>query len=197
MFCYVYYCKECTPHREFEENRQMHERNFPATCPECGNRECKKIPARTQFNMIFPGSTKREALADELTRMSVEAQKEGFRSKDELDTAIGMAKERAIQMGQPDKQLIGSVPSPFQGERYTPSIDEVKEADKLVKERVEASVVGDDKKLGVVAEAIKEHEDFVKGKAAEVKQEFVPKNTKEDHASQIKDSQSHRGSALS
>ena len=185
---------ECLPCGEliFEVHRPMAERNAPATCPKCGNVACSKIMSRTHFNEIFPGSTKREALADHWTRESIKAQSEGFSSKDEIQTAIGLSQERAKQMGQPDKQLIGPVKTPFEGPKYKPTQEEIVTADVLVKREIRAQQSGDAKATQKAAAARLEHEGVIRRNAAQTAQKFRPKNTAADHKRQIKLAQEAR-----
>jgi hypothetical protein len=143
--------------------------------------------------MIFQGSTRAEQLADHYTRLSLEAQSEGFRSKDELDTAIGMAKERAKQMDQPGKQLIGPVSSPYEGPKFTPNQEEVAVAGKLVERKIKAAHEGNPTKIRSADQALKEHETILKEKAGKQQQKFVPKNSPEALKKDVKRSQGLRG----
>jgi putative FmdB family regulatory protein len=191
---YEYECDPCN--LTFEESRTIAQRNTPAKCPSCGE-PCKKIISRTNFNPIFQGSTRAANLADYYTRLSLEAQSEGFRSKNELDTAIGLAKERAKQMGTPDKTLIGPQKSAFVGDKFQPSKDEAVKGQELVAAKIRAAHTNNPTEVKKADAAFKEHEAYIKGKAAKKPQQFKPDNSREDLKKAIKKSQDIRGSALS
>lgn len=184
MFNYNYECEPCGEF-VFEETRTLSDRHRLATCPKCGNNNCRKIMNRCHFNEIFPGSTKHESLAEHWTRESVKAQEEGFSSKDEIQTAIGLAQERAKQMGMPDKQLIGPVQSPYEGPKYNPTKEEVATAGVLVEKNVRARRGGDSREVKRTREALKEHEAVIKQKA-KTSQTFKPRHDKSALQQQIK-----------
>lgn len=186
---YTYRCESCE--EDFDEFREIKHRSRWSTCPKCGNKECKKQITVVNFNEIFPGSHKQQSLADYWTRESVRAQEEGFQSKMELETAIGMAQERAKQMGKPDKQLIGPVESPYKGEKYKPTSDEVGTANELVKRTLKAAHSGSRKEYKHAREALSEHEHNIKQKIAKTSK-FQPKHNKEAREKQIKESREAR-----
>ena len=123
-----------------EDWREIADRNRPYVCPKC-NRECPRIPSVPNFNMIFPGSTRADFLAQKLTQESVIAQEEGFRSKGEIEEALGQAEDRAAAMGQKGKQLIGPVQSPFkevEGKKTFDPVSKPKDHEKQIKTAQEA-----------------------------------------------------------
>lgn len=189
---YEYWCPECDI--TTEEKREMPDRHRPAVCPKCKG-PSRKIMSRTNFNPIFVGSTRAEMHADKYTRMSIEAQAEGFGSKMELDEARGQAQDRARAMGQPNKQLIGPVETPIKTEQ-TASPKELAIANILAQRRIKAAQRGDKKALEAAVEAGRHHETTLRQKASSVKAEFKPKYTRDDHKDQIKQSRSMRGNAL-
>jgi putative FmdB family regulatory protein len=191
---YEYECSACA--LVFEESRTIANRNIKAKCPQCGE-PCPKIMSRTNFNPIFQGSTRAANLADYYTRLSLEAQSEGFRSKTELETAIGMAKERAKQMGTPEKTLIGPQKSPFIGEKFAPSKDEAQKGQSLIAGKIKAAHSGNLTEIKRADSALKEHDVYIKEKASKKPQEFKPDKDREALKKDIKKSQSQRGSALS
>ena len=191
---YEYNCEQCD--LVFEEVREIPKRYQLAKCPQCGE-PCPKIMSRTNFNPIFQGSTRAANLADYYTRLSLEAQSEGFRSKTELETAIGMAKERAKQMGQDGKQLIGPVETPYEGPKFQPSADEAKKGAELVAAKIKAAHTNNPSEIKKADAAFKEHESFIKEKAQKNPQKFNPKKKEKELKAEIKRSQDIRGSALS
>lgn len=172
-----------------EEVREVADRSRPAKCPDCGV-DCKKIiSSGVSFNPVFAGSTRHEFQVDEAVRMSDEAQQEGFKSRDELDTAIGLAEERAKQMGT-DRKLIGPVDSPFES-KYKPTAKEIDEGKRMVEKMGKAIASGDQKKAIDIKNELKGHEQSIH-KKMEATKTFKPKATKEDLSKRVKASQSSR-----
>lgn len=169
--------------------REMADRHRPYLCPKCGV-ACLNIPALGYFNMLFPGSTRADHLAQKLTTETMKDQAEGFRSVDEIQTAMGQAEERAKQMGTPGKQLIGPVDSPLIGETHKPSVGELGDRLELLKDRKAAEQTGDKKALARTAERL--NENSLKQAAKSKPKLYKPRNTKADHQNQINASREMR-----
>ncbi len=178
---------------EFTEIRKMEERHEPAFCPVCGI-SCKKGVDRCSFNTVFPGSTRAEFLAGEAVKESVRAQDEGFRSKTELEVAMGQAEDRAKQLGVPTNRILGEKKSPFVGERYRPPADVVRRGETLVKQMIEAQNHGKTEAYMKAKKELEYHENHVRQEVAKVKakQEFKPDKTRNQLKKEIKQSQSLR-----
>src|SRR5271165_5572065 len=119
----------------------MEERNNPAKCPVCGKMG-RKIMTKVHFNEVFIGSYKHAANVDAAVQMSVEAQKEGFVSRMEMETAVGQAHDRAKELGIPVERILGGHKSPFKGETFRPAETDVEQTVKLNKQLAEATLQG-------------------------------------------------------
>lgn len=194
MPTYDYECLRCG--NEFEDQETIVDRNNSHKCPKC---KCtsKRVQSLVSFNTVFPGSTRAEMLADKLTADTVAAQDEGFTSKDEMQAAEGMAKERAKQMGYGDRQLIGAVRSPYVGDHYVPDKGEQETKTKMGQKVVEAAMAGKVDKVIKGKREMAEHEKHLKTQASKTKREFKPDRDATALKKAVKDSQSRRGSALS
>lgn len=193
MPTYDYECTQCG--RRFEDREEIATRNNKHACPSC-NSPSPRIPSLVRFNTVFAGSERAASIADGITKMTEEAMDEGFTSRDEIETAKGLAAERAKQLGyDPNRQLIGPVKSPFVGEQYTPDKNDNELKAKLGKTVVEAMSKGKIDKAARAAREIQEHKKHLKTQSSKVKREFKPEASKEVLKSRIKDSRSRRGAA--
>lgn len=183
-FTYDYECPEsCSKPAcpgNFEQVRTMETRDVPAKCPEC-NKECKRVILSVRFQSLFPGSYKLEAQTDAAVKESEHAQAEGFRSKMELETAIGQAHERAKELGVPVERILGGTASPFKGAAYAPSETEAKAQRNLTEAQIKAQIDGDSQRAGKIARQRAELDSQVNQNAAKhnAKREFAPTRTKE------------------
>lgn len=111
---YEHDCPECG--YQFEVSRQMADRNKPADCPVCKFIGCPRVYRTAPRVKWFPGSYTYDDRADKLDRMAKEAQAEGFRSKGEVEAAVGQAHERAAKLGIPVERILGGTKASMEGE---------------------------------------------------------------------------------
>lgn len=113
-FIYEYECSECK--FQFEAARKLEDRSKPAACPACLRLKGVRIYLSAPRVNWFPGSSTFDSRAEKLDKMAKEAQAEGFRSKAEIEAAVGQAHERAKQLGIPVERILGGTKAPFEGE---------------------------------------------------------------------------------
>jgi putative FmdB family regulatory protein len=187
-FTYDYECTKCS--HQFEAIRKLEERHYPSICPICG-KEARKIISLVSFNTVFGGSTRSEHLADAAVRESEIAQAEGFTSKDEIQAAQGYAAERAKELNIPVERILGGMPSPFVGERPTPTGSELLEGQQLIKRQIAAHMKGDPKEVRDVAKKRKVLEDRIAARGQQ-KLKFRPIRDREQLKKDVIASQRER-----
>ena len=191
MPTYDYECPNCA--ERFEDREEIATRNNKHECPVCCTRS-PRIPSLVRFNTVFPGSERAESHNKSLEQLTAEAMSEGFTSRDEIETAKGLAAERAKQLGyDKDKQLIGPVKSPYVGDAPVADANILQTKDRLARTAVQAARTG---RVGVAEKAKRELAAVERHSAAEakkVKREFRPDATPTVLKSRIKDAQSRRG----
>lgn len=132
--------------------RKLEDRNKPGVCPSCSFSKCSRAYLSAPRVIWFPGSFTYDDRSAKLDKMAKEAQAEGFRSQDEVDIAVGQAKERAKQLGIPVEKILGGTKAPFEGKLSINPNDAAKHK-KLYQEYVEKGILGKDIKGAAKAKA--------------------------------------------
>lgn len=179
MLNYDYECPQCG--YQFELCVKLEDRNKPATCPVCENKECKRAWRTAPGIKWFPGSFTLQDRADKLDKLAKEAQAEGFRSQGEVDEAVAQAHDRAKKLGMPVERILGGTKAPFEGEIKVDPKDAAKHK-KLYQNYMEAGILNKDVKKAAQVKA--ELTAFEKGQREKFKnaRKFKPKDRKGDIA---------------